>query len=45
LLESAPAVALNVAVVDPAATVTVAGTVSAAALLDNVTLAPAHGAA
>jgi len=34
-----------VAIVDPAATVTVAGTVSAVALLDKVTLAPPDGAA
>ena len=35
-----PAVAVNVAVVAPAATVTVAGTVKAAALLDRLTVAP-----
>jgi len=40
-----PLVALNVAVRDPAATVTDAGTVSAAALLDKATLAPPAGAA
>jgi hypothetical protein len=39
-----PLVALNITVVDAAATVTVAGTVSAAALLDSVTLAPPVGA-
>ncbi|HEY9139767.1 MAG TPA: hypothetical protein VIN93_02700 [Bryobacteraceae bacterium] len=44
MLEIVPLVALNVAVADPAATVTVAGTVSAAALLDSVTLAPPVGA-
>ena len=35
-----PAVAVNVAVVDPAATVTDPGTVSAAVLLDSVTVPP-----
>ena len=35
-----PAVAVNVAVVLPAPTVTEAGTVNAAALLDSVTVAP-----
>jgi len=40
-----PLVALKVAVIEPAATVTAAGTVSAAALLDKVTLAPPVGAA
>ena len=35
-----PAVAVKVAVVFPAPTVTEAGTVNAAALLDNVTVAP-----
>jgi hypothetical protein len=40
LLEIVPLVALNVVVADPAATVAVAGTVSAAALLDKATLAP-----
>jgi len=44
-LETVPLLALNVAVTDPAATVTVAGTVSAAALLDKATLAPPVGAA
>jgi hypothetical protein len=44
LLEIVPLVALKVAVADPAATVTVAGTVSAAALLDKATLAPPVGA-
>ena len=41
----AAAVALNVAVVVPAPTVTDAGTVSAALLLASVTLAPPAGAA
>jgi hypothetical protein len=45
VLEIVPLVALKVAVVDPAATVAVAGTVSAAALLDKATLAPPLGAA
>jgi hypothetical protein len=45
LAETVPLVALKVAVADPAATVTDAGTVSAAALLDSVTLAPPAGAA
>jgi len=45
LLEIVPAVALKVAVVDPAATVTEAGTVSADTLLDKATLAPPTGAA
>ena len=40
----APAVALNVAVVAPAATVTVPGTVSNALLLPSVTLEPPVGA-
>ncbi len=40
----APAVALNVAVVAPAATVTDVGTVSEALLLPSVTLDPAVGA-
>ena len=40
----APAVALNVAVVAPAATVTDAGTVSEALLLASVTLDPPVGA-
>ena len=40
----APAVALNVAVVAPAATVIVPGTVSKALLLPSVTLAPPVGA-
>ncbi|MFY9725181.1 MAG: hypothetical protein WAJ87_06780 [Bryobacteraceae bacterium] len=44
MLEIVPLVALNVAVVEPAATLTVAGTVNAAALLDSVTLAPPAGA-
>jgi ADP-dependent phosphofructokinase/glucokinase len=39
-----PLVAPKVAVADPATTVTVAGTVSAAALLDSVMLAPPLGA-
>jgi hypothetical protein len=39
------AVALNVAVVDPAATVTEVGTVSAALLLESVTADPPAGAA
>jgi hypothetical protein len=38
-------VALKVVVTDPAATVAAAGTVSAAALLDKLTLAPPAGAA
>ena len=38
-------VTVNVAVVDPAPTVTLAGTVAAALLLDNVTAAPPVGAA
>ena len=41
---AAPAVALNVAVVAPAATVTVPGTVSKALLLPSVTLDPPVGA-
>jgi hypothetical protein len=45
LLEIVPLVAPKVAVADPAATVTVAGTVSAGALLDSVMLAPPLGAA
>jgi hypothetical protein len=45
LLEIVPLMAVNVAVIDPAVTVTDAGTVSAVALLDKATLAPAHGAA
>jgi len=40
-----PLVALKVAVVEPAATVADAGTVSAVALLESVTLAPPVGAA
>jgi len=44
LLAIVPLVALKVPEIDPAATVTVAGTVSAAALLDSVTLAPPVGA-
>jgi hypothetical protein len=40
-----PLVALNVAVDDPAATVTDPGTVSAVALLDNATFTPPAGAA
>jgi hypothetical protein len=40
-----PAVAVNVLVVDPAATVTEAGTVSNPLLLDRVTVAPPAGAA
>jgi len=44
LLEIVPLVAVKVAVVDPAATVIEAGTVSAAALLDRATLAPPTGA-
>jgi len=39
-----PLVALKVAVEDPAATVADAGTVSAVALLESVTLAPPVGA-
>ena len=42
---TAPVVALNVAVKEPAATATEAGTVSTAALLDKATLAPPAGAA
>jgi hypothetical protein len=45
LLDIVPLVALKVVVADPAATVAVAGTVSAAALLDRATLAPPTGAA
>jgi hypothetical protein len=44
LLEIVPLVALNIALLDPAGTVTVAGTVSAATLLDTVTLVPPAGA-
>jgi len=44
LLEIVPVVAVKVAAADPAATVTADGTVSAAALLDRVTLAPPAGA-
>jgi len=44
LLASVPLVALNVAVVDAAATITDAGTVSAVTLLDSATLAPPVGA-
>jgi len=44
LLEIVPLVAVNVAVVDAAGTVTEASTVSAAALLDKATLAPPAGA-
>ncbi|MFY9725182.1 MAG: hypothetical protein WAJ87_06785 [Bryobacteraceae bacterium] len=44
MLEMVPLVALNVAVAEPAATLTVAGTVSAASLLHSVTLAPPVGA-
>jgi len=45
LLLIVPAVAVNVLVVDPAATVTEAGTVNSALLLDSVTDAPPAGAA
>jgi hypothetical protein len=45
LLANVPLVALNVAIKEPADTVTDAGTVSAAALLDKTTLAPPPGAA
>jgi len=45
LLEIVPVVAVRAAEVDQAATVTDAGTVSAAALLDRATLAPPTGAA
>jgi len=45
LLEIAPLMALNAVVADPAATVAVAGTVSAATLLDKATVAPPAGAA
>jgi hypothetical protein len=45
LLEIVPLLALNIAVAEPAATVAVAGTVSAATLLDKATLAPPVGAA
>jgi hypothetical protein len=45
LLAIVPLVAAKVAVVDPAATVADAGTVSAAALLASTTLAPPVGAA
>ena len=45
LLAMAPVVALNVAVVDPAATVTEAGTVKVALVLVSVTEAPPAGAA
>jgi hypothetical protein len=38
-------VIVNVALVDPAAIVTLAGTVAAVLLLDNVTTAPPDGAA
>ncbi len=44
VVEIVPLVALNVAVVAPAATVADAGTVSAAALLDKAMLAPPAGA-
>jgi len=44
LLDIVPLVAVNVAVVDPAATVTDAGTVSATVLLDKATLAPVPAA-
>jgi hypothetical protein len=40
LLESVPAVAAKLAVVEPLATVTDPGTTSAAVLLDSVTTAP-----
>jgi hypothetical protein len=40
LLVIAPLVALNVAVADPAVTVTDAGVFSTASLLDRVTMAP-----
>jgi hypothetical protein len=40
-----PLAAVNVAVAEPAATVAATGTVSAAALLDRLTLAPPAGAA
>jgi hypothetical protein len=39
-----PAIAENVAIVVPAATVTEAGTVKSSVLLDNATLAPPEGA-
>ncbi len=45
LARMVPAVAVNVLLVDPAATVTEAGTVSCALLLDSVTDAPPAGAA
>ncbi len=45
LLGTVPAVAVKVLVVDPAATVTEAGTVNSALLLDSVTDAPPAGAA
>ncbi|MFY9725184.1 MAG: hypothetical protein WAJ87_06795 [Bryobacteraceae bacterium] len=45
MLEIVPVVALNVAVVDPAATVTDAGTVKAVSLLERVAFAPPLGAA
>ena len=45
LPEIAPVVALKVAVDEPVATVTDAGTVSAVALLDKATLTPLPGAA
>jgi hypothetical protein len=44
LPEIVPLVALNVAVEAPATTLTDAGTVSAAALLESATLAPPVGA-
>jgi hypothetical protein len=44
LLEIVPLVALNMALLDPAGTVTDTGTVSAAALADKATLAPPSGA-
>jgi hypothetical protein len=44
-VETAAAVAVNVAVVNPALTVTEAGTVTEALLLDRLTLAPPAGAA
>jgi hypothetical protein len=45
LLVIVPLVAVNVAVGDPAVTVTVAGTVIAVLLLNRVTTAPPVGAA
>ena len=45
LLVTMPAVAVKVAVVEPVATVTEPGTVSAPALLDSVTVSPPEPAA